>query len=210
MSGDKNDRNYDDLLEGEGGELVDADGVGPGAETGTEEKAEETPEEALQRLSGENEELSNRLLYLHAELDNFRKRTAKEKEQLIAFGNERLIRELIPVLDNLELGMMHGKENEGSNQLLSGVELTYNEFLKILRKFGVEQLDAKGDTFDPNIHEAMSSVSLPGEEPGTVHEVIRKGYTLNGRLLRPVQVIVVSEPDPVEGEENDSLGQDEE
>lgn len=196
MSGKKKDREYDDMVEKEGNEIAPAEEATPEGVPveGIEgQKPEEPLEEANERLLRENEELSNRILYLHAELDNFRKRTAKEKEQLIAFGNERLIRELLSVLDNLELGMIHGREDEGNSQLLSGVELTYNEFLKVLKKFGVEQLDAKDDRFDPSVHEAISSVSVPTMEPGTIYQVLRKGYMLNGRLIRPVQVVVVAE-----------------
>lgn len=196
MSGKKKDREYDDMVEKEGNEIAPAEEATPEGVPveGIEgQKTEEPLEEANERLLRENEELSNRILYLHAELDNFRKRTAKEKEQLIAFGNERLIRELLSVLDNLELGMIHGREDEGNSQLLSGVELTYNEFLKVLKKFGVEQLDAKDDRFDPSVHEAISSVSVPTMEPGTIYQVLRKGYMLNGRLIRPVQVVVVAE-----------------
>ncbi|NIS73981.1 MAG: nucleotide exchange factor GrpE [Deltaproteobacteria bacterium] len=196
MSGKKKDREYDDMVEKEGNEIAPAEEATPEGVPveGIEgQKTEEPLEEANERLLRENEELSNRILYLHAELDNFRKRTAKEKEQLIAFGNERLIRELLSVLDNLELGMIHGREDEGNSQLLSGVELTYNEFLKVLKKFGVEQLDDKDDRFDPSVHEAISSVSVPTMEPGTIYQVLRKGYMLNGRLIRPVQVVVVAE-----------------
>jgi molecular chaperone GrpE len=196
MSGKKKDREYDDMVEKEGNEIAAAEEATPEKvpEPGIEgQKTEESLEESNERLLRENEELSNRILYLHAELDNFRKRSAKEKEQLIAFGNERLIRELLSVLDNLELGMIHGREDEGNSQLLSGVELTYNEFLKVLKKFGVEQLDAKDDRFDPSVHEAISSVAVPSMEPGTIYQVLRKGYMLNGRLIRPVQVVVVAE-----------------
>jgi molecular chaperone GrpE len=121
MSGKKKDREYDDMVEKEGNEIAAAEEATPEKvpEPGNEgQKTEESLEEANERLLRENEELSNRILYLHAELDNFRKRTAKEKEQLIAFGNERLIRELLSVLDNLELGMIHGREDEGNSQLL--------------------------------------------------------------------------------------------
>jgi molecular chaperone GrpE len=196
MSGKKKDREYDDMGENEGTEIAAAEEATPEGvpEQGDEgQKTEEPLEDANERLLRENEELSNRILYLHAELDNFRKRTAKDKEQLIAFGNERLIRELLSVLDNLELGMIHGREDEGTSQLLSGVELTYNEFLKVLKKFGVEQLDAEDENFDPSVHEAISSVAVPSMEPGTIYQVLRKGYMLNGRLIRPVQVVVVAE-----------------
>jgi molecular chaperone GrpE len=201
MSGEKKDRDYEDTYDDQGKEVAGTAEVSPDEE---EKEPEETIDEVLKRLTRENEELSNRILYVHAELDNFKKRTVKEKEQLIAFGNERLIKQLIPILDNLELGMVHGKEEEEKSQLLSGVELTYNEFLNVLKKFGVEQLDAKDEPFDPNVHEAVSSVAIPDKEPGTIYQVVRKGYMLNGRLLRPVQVIVVTEPEKSGGDDEES------
>ncbi|NIO17131.1 MAG: nucleotide exchange factor GrpE [Deltaproteobacteria bacterium] len=198
MSGEKKDRDFDNTFDERENELAAVEEVPAG---GDEREPEETIDEALERLTRENEELSNRILYVHAELDNFKKRTAKEREQLVAFGNERLIKELIPVLDSLELGLVHGREEGGDSQLLSGVELTYNEFLKVLKKFGVVQLDAGDEGFDPNFHEAVSSIAVPDREAGTIYQVIRKGYMLNGRLLRPVQVVVVAEPDGGTGEE---------
>ncbi len=200
MSGEKKDRDFDNAYDEQGNELAAEEKVPAG---GGEQEPEETIDETLERLTRENEELSNRILYVHAELDNFKKRTAKEKEQLVAFGNERLIKELIPVLDSLELGLVHGREEGADSQLLSGVELTYNEFLKVLQKFGVVQLDAGDESFDPNYHEAVSSIAVPGRESGTIYQVIRKGYMLNGRLLRPVQVVVVAEPDRAKGDEGE-------
>lgn len=201
MSGEKKDRDYEDTFDEQNKKLA-----GSGEDSAGEDvkEPEESIEEMVERLSRENEELSNRILYIHAELDNFKKRTAKEKESIIAFGNERLIKELIPVLDSLELGITHGREEEGNSQLLSGVELTYNAFLNALKKFGVEQLDAKDESFDPNVHEAVSSISQPDKEPGAIHQVVRKGYMLNGRLLRPVQVIVVTEPEMSRNDDEDS------
>ncbi len=193
MTGDKDSRHGNNMPEEEANETMGEEGPSKG----DHEPGEVIPEEEVSRtgeeVEKENEELRNRVLYLHAELDNLRKRMAKEKTQLIAYSNERLIKELIPLLDNLELAIAHGKEGSGSDQLLSGVELIYSESLKILRKFGVEQLDAEGKAFDPTVHEAVSQTRDPEREVGMVSQVLRKGYILNGRLLRPVQVVVVAD-----------------
>jgi molecular chaperone GrpE len=190
MSGERENRNSKDMP----GEKEKEEEVGILEELEEIGKVDETSREpGLEELKQEKDELKNRVLYLHAELENIRKRTAKEKAQIIAFGNERLIKELIPVLDNLELAITHGQDNEEAEHLLSGVELIYNETIKVLKKFGVEQLDAAGKRFDPTIHEAVSKIPDPDRESGTVREVIRKGYLLNGRLLRPVQVVIVDE-----------------
>ncbi|RMG57507.1 MAG: nucleotide exchange factor GrpE [Deltaproteobacteria bacterium] len=189
-----------ELQAGEGEEASPPENDSP---AGEESPREETLEEKLERLERENEELRNRILYLHAEMDNFRKRTAKEKEQLITYGNENLLRELLPVLDHLELAISHGEGDEKVRQFLSGVEMTYNEFLNVLKKFGVEQIDPGEGPFDPNLHEAVSSVEVEGREPGTIFQVVRKGYTLNGRLIRPVQVVVVKESEKGDGEEKE-------
>ncbi len=190
MSGERENRNSKDMP----GEKEKEEELGILEELEGSVKEDETSgEPGLEELKQERDELKNRVLYLHAELENIRKRTAKEKAQIITFSNERLIKELIPVLDNLELAITHGQNNGEAEHLLSGVELIYNETLKVLKKFGVEQLDAAGKRFDPTIHEAVSKIPDPDREPGTVREVIRKGYLLNGRLLRPVQVVIVDE-----------------
>jgi len=192
MTGDKDNRSGNNMPEDEQKEGMVEDGSPREDPESGEEIAEEEGARSQEEWKNENEELKNRVLYLHAELDNLRKRMAKEKTQLVAYSNERLIKELIPLLDNLELAISHGKEGGGMEQLLSGVELIYNESLKVLKKFGVEQLDAEGKTFDPTVHEAVSQVPDPGRESGMVSQVLRKGYLLNGRLLRPVQVAVVA------------------
>jgi molecular chaperone GrpE len=149
-----------------------------------------SPEE----VAGELEELRSRLAYLAAEFDNYRKRVAREKEALVAFGNERLLRAILPFLDNLERAMSLSDSSGPSAGLLSGVRLTYDQFLNELRKFGLEPISAEGEIFDPNLHEAIAQVPWEGKPEGTVLSEARKGYLLNGRLLRPAQVTVAAPP----------------
>ena len=144
--------------------------------------------------AGEIEELRKRLAYLAAEFDNYRKRTAREKEALVSFGNERLLRAILPFLDNLERAISQAGSTGSLEALLSGVRLTYDQFLAELRKFGLEQISAEGEAFDPNLHEAIAQIPWEGKPEGTVLSEGRKGYLLNGRLLRPAQVTVAAPP----------------
>ena len=155
--------------------------AGPSAEAGGQDEAAE---------------LKDRLAYLAAEFDNFRKRAAREREAQAAFGNEQLLRAILPFLDNLERAM--GQQGASNEALLSGVRMTHERFLAELRKFGLEPISAEGRPFDPILHEAIASVPWGGKAEGTVLTEARKGYLLNGRLLRPAQVTVAAPP-PDEG-----------
>ena len=136
--------------------------------------------------------LKEQFAYLAAEFENFRKRVARERESHAAFGNEQLLRAVLPFLDNLERAM--GQAGASADALLSGVRMTYDLFLSELRKFGLEQLPAQGGTFDPSLHEAIASVPSSGNPGGTILAEARKGYILHGRLLRPAQVTVAAAP----------------
>ncbi len=136
--------------------------------------------------------LKEQLAYLAAEFENFRKRVAREREAQAAFGNEQLLRAVLPFLDNLERAM--GQAGASAEALLSGVRMTYDLFLSELRKFGLEQLPAQGGMFDPSLHEAIASVPSSGKSGGTILAEARKGYLLHGRLLRPAQVTVAAAP----------------
>ena len=141
--------------------------------------------------------LKEQLAYLAAEFENFRKRVARERESQAAFWNEKLLRAILPFLDNLERAM--GQEGTSAAALLSGVRMTYDLFLSELRKFGLEQLPAGGGRFDPSRHEAIASVPSTGMPGGTILSEARKGYLLHGRLLRPAQVTVAAAP-PEDGD----------
>ena len=172
-----------------------------------------SPEEATPGVEGEPAaegarqdeagELKSRLAYLAAEFDNFRKRAAREREAQAAYGNEQLLRAVLPFLDNLERAM--GQAGPSTEALLSGVRMTYDQFLAELRKFGLVQFPAQGGTFDPSLHEAIASVPSAGTPGGTILAEARKGYLLHGRLLRPAQVTVSAAP-PGDGTGEDSTG----
>ena len=128
-----------------------------------------------------------------AEMENFRKRTERELDQARKFAIERFAQELLAVSDALEAGISSGANNPGP-ALLDGAKATLRELTKAFEKVGIQTLDPLGKPFDPNWHEAMVAQESAGQPPGTVLNVVQKGYSLNGRLLRPARVIVSKAP----------------
>jgi molecular chaperone GrpE len=145
---------------------------------------------ALRERDVQVADLQNKILYLHADLENFKKRTEKRYREALEFASEPLLRELLPVLDNLERAVSHGRENgpAGFDALLEGLGNVIQQFTDVLRRHGAEPVSAKGEKFDPAVHEALAHV--PGDEDGRVRDVYEKGFTLKGRLLRPAKVTV--------------------
>lgn len=136
-------------------------------------------------------------LYLRerADLENARKRHQRDREEAIRFANDRLLREMIPVLDNLERAVGHAEQGDDDSQgLLEGVNMTINQFRKVLEDFGVKPINALGEDFDPNLHQAMGHVETTDQAPNTVTSEFQKGYLLNDRLLRPSLVMVARAP----------------
>lgn len=178
------DREKDPARESEeaAGEILEEPG-----ETGEQEDFAEREEDELSRVK-------NRLAYLAAEFDNYRKRVAREKEAVVAYGNERILLAILPFVDNLERAISQTNADTPAEALLSGVQMTYDQILGELRKFGLEQISAVGESFDPNRHEAIARVAWEGKPEGAVLAESRKGYLLNGRLLRPAQVTVAQGP----------------
>ncbi len=143
------------------------------------------------------EELKEKMLYQQAEFENFKKMKAREKQDVLRFGNETLIKELLPVIDNLERAIEHAGKTEEAKSIAEGVALTLNGFLKVLEKSDVTRVEALGRTFDPNLHEAIYQEEKNGVEPGTVVGEFQKGYVMDGRLLRPSMVSVAKKPETV-------------
>jgi len=140
-------------------------------------------------------ELKDRLLYQQAEFENFKKLKAKEKQELLRFGNETLVKEMLPVIDNLERAIEHASKTSESKAIVEGVELTLSGLLKVLEKFGVQRVEAQGKKFDPNLHEAVYEEERKDVAPGTVVGELQKGYIMDGRLLRPAMVSVAKKPE---------------
>ena len=168
------------------------------AEPGDHEKKELPLEKMtkaqLREKTKEAQELGekNYDLYIRsqAEMDNMKKRFRKEKDDLVKFSNESLIRQLLGVVDNLEKALSHSQDENSIATLREGVELTLKGLMDILEKSGLERLEAVGHAFDPNFHEAMSEQEDNTVKPGTVLQEFQKGYILKQRLLRPAMVIV--------------------
>lgn len=131
-----------------------------------------------------------RYLRQAAELDNFKKRTARERDEAIRFANEALIKDLLPVVDNLERAVAHASGGGNGKPLVEGVEMVLKGLLDVLMKHGVVQITALGQLFDPSKHEAMAQVESDTHEPNSVVDELHKGYMLRDRLLRPALVSV--------------------
>ena len=173
--------------------LEGAEGEKAPPETKAEEEQECGPLEKLQtqleEKTREAAENFDKWLRLMAEFENFKKRMQREKADLIKFGNESLLKALLPVLDNLNRAIEHGKKAEGNSPLLEGVEMVRKEFLTILERFGVTSVQAEGEMFDPEKHEAISQAESHLES-NRVISAVQDGYFFHDRLLRPARVIV--------------------
>ncbi len=172
----------------------------PEHEDQKKKKKEEIVEElhaSLAEKEKQIEELKERMLYQQAEFENFKKLRAREKQDLLKFGNETLIKEMLPVIDNLERAIEHAGKTEEAKSITEGLGLTLNGFLKVLEKFDVTRVEALGRAFDPNLHEAVYQEEKDGVEPGTVVGELQKGYAMDGRLLRPSMVSVAKKPQTV-------------
>jgi len=144
-------------------------------------------EERLAQLEAERDERLNDLKRVAADFENYRKRVARDQESLVARAHERLVKELLPVLDDLERALQAAAEHEEA-KLADGVQLVYRELRDALSREGLAEVEADGK-FDPHVHEAL--LSQPSEqEDGSVIEVLQKGYQLGDRVLRPARVVV--------------------
>jgi molecular chaperone GrpE len=150
-------------------------------------------EEALAAKEAEAATNWDKYLRERADLENYRRRVQKDKEDLQKYGNECLLVEILPVLDNMERALAHVSE-ESLSAVIEGVTLTRSMLLGVLKKFGVEPVEAKGSAFDPAFHQAMLQIESADAAPNTVIEEFQKGYILNDRLLRPAMVSVAAAP----------------
>ncbi|MDX1688538.1 MAG: nucleotide exchange factor GrpE [Candidatus Promineifilaceae bacterium] len=159
-----------------------------------DEEAEEEAE-AIETETTETEAATwrDRYLRMAADLENTKKRLERIHTDRTLTAQERLLRDLLPLADNLERALAHASPAEQRSSLYTGVELTLKEFLGTLEKHGVRRIEALGEPFDPELHEAIGASPHPTLSPGTVMHVELPGYTFKGRLLRPARVLVVAE-----------------
>lgn len=146
--------------------------------------------EKIQSLQEEADKNYDLYVRSQAEMENFKKRNAKEKEDVVRYANETLIKEILPVMDNLEKAISHAHQDNAVDALREGVELTLKGLKDSLKKAGLKEVEAQGHPFDPCFHEAVSEMVDERAKPGTVIQELQKGYVLNGRLIRPSMVIV--------------------
>ena len=144
----------------------------------------------LAEKAEEAEENYTRLLRLAADMENLRKRQERERAELLQFANENLIKELLPVVDNLERALDHGRQLSAPKALLEGIEMVHHGFLKVLDRFGVTAHDSLGQQFDPAFHNAMMQEEASDVPDGSVIKELQKGYLMHQRLLRPAMVVV--------------------
>ena len=139
-------------------------------------------------LEAQLKEKSDRILRLQADFENFRRRTAKEKEELAAVITQNLLTDLLPLLDNFERAM--AVEQTDGEAFQKGVEMIFTQLREVLDKHGLEGIEAEGKPFDPNVHQAVMRVENPDVEDGTITQVLQKGYQAKGKVIRPAMVQV--------------------
>jgi len=125
-----------------------------------------------------------------AELENYKKRAARDREDFIKYGNETLIKDILPIIDSIERALKHASDSEDIKAFVDGLSLIRDNFISALAKHGVEEIDAEGRDFDPHFHEALMQVEGKKKEDKKIVEEFEKGYLLNGRLLRPSKVSI--------------------
>ena len=146
----------------------------------------------IEELSKKVSELEEKVKYAQAETINYRKRKDEEVTNMLKFANQDLIVDLIPILDNFERALKfdESKLDENQKKFLKGFEMLYNTYMEVLKKYGVEEIEAVGKDFDPMLHEAMTIGKDETKTNDTVLECLLKGYTLHGKVIRPSKVIV--------------------
>lgn len=163
-------------------------------------------EDDVDEIREERDKMKDKMMRAAADLENFRKRAEREKEELRKYGAKDVILELLPAIDNLERALEHGKEDADDEEespdrgksIVDGVDMTLRQLHTALEKHGIEVFDAEGERFDPELHEAMQQVETDEQPPGTVVEQFQRGYTIKDRLLRPALVAVAKAPSSAE------------
>ena len=191
------------------GEPVDDDGVS--MEESEDYRAvlaqKQALEEEREALQEERDSLKDQVLRTRAEFDNYRKRLAREAEQNKKMATEELVRDLLPILDNLELALEHGKES--TEGLTEGVQMIYNQLYEALTRHGLEPIESEGVLFDPNVHEALMQAPSDEVPENYVLQTFQKGYRLSDRIIRPAKVIVSQGKAQDEEKPQDSTSQTE-
>lgn len=166
-----------------------------------EEPGEGSPGDEAARLRDELKAVHDRMLRLQADFENFRRRAMRDREEALHFGSQNLVKDLLPVVDNLGRAIDHARQSEGGDLqgLLQGVDLVWRGLESVLSKHHVQEIEALGRPFNPALHEAIAQIPDASVEPNTIVEVLQKGYQLRERLVRPARVVVARAPDVPDG-----------
>jgi molecular chaperone GrpE len=158
-----------------------------------QELLQEEPVSETEQLQQQVADANDNVLRIQAEMQNMRRRAERDVENAHKFALDKFSADLLPVVDNLERALSAiNAEDDSQKAIAEGIELTLKSFLDVLVRFKIEAVDPAGQPFDANLHQAVSMVPNPDMEPNTVMDVFQKGYTLNGRLIRPAMVVVSS------------------
>jgi molecular chaperone GrpE len=160
-----------------------------------DDAAPPAPEAQLEELRRQLDDKQDRLLRALAEADNIRRRAQRDRDDYVKYANESLLRDLIPVLDNLDRALESARATAGTDSVVTGIDLIQRELLRVLERAGVTRYSAVGQPFDPTRHEAIARVVSADAAPDTVVNETAPGYLLNGRVLRPAIVAVAAAPD---------------
>jgi molecular chaperone GrpE len=195
----KADADSDHMEESFSEAASDSPGLPQTGPDSTPETPDSATDEMLQELKVQAEKARehwDQLLRTTAEFDNFRKRAAREKEEAVRYANHKLLERLLPVLDSFDMAIAAASTEgaESSQSLKEGINMVLQQFRTVLKEAGMEEIEAQGKPFDPNLHEAVSELETDEVQEGHVAHQIRKGYRLRDRLVRPSSVIVAKKP----------------
>lgn len=158
--------------------------------TETEAGAKTETQLEIERLNALVEESSQKVLRAQADFDNFRRRTMKEREELAKYASLKLVEQLVPVLDNFDRALLASQENQDFEAFSKGVEMIFRQFSQVLDQEGLKPMDAVGQPFNPEYHQAIMQVESEEHEEGIVVEEVQKGYMLKDKVIRPAMVKV--------------------
>ncbi len=154
------------------------------------ETAPEAPQDPIALLTAEVDKWKDLAYRSQAELDNFRKRSAREAQETRAYANTDLLRALLPIMDNFEMGLEAARAESEKSMIFMGMSMVQRQIADFLRDMGVTEVESLGKAFDPNLHDAVSTEATAEHAEGTILRVTRRGFRLKDRLLRPTSVIV--------------------
>lgn len=170
--------------------VIDGDYAGDSEDTQAEQEVN-TLENQLVELQAQVEKEKKEYLFLAAEFDNYRKRTLKEKAEIIKNGGENVLKGILPIVDDFERGLKAAESDSDAKSVLEGMTLIYNKLVKFLESMGVKEMASTGEVFNSDLHEAIAQVPAPSEDmKGKVLDTVQKGYMINDKVLRHAKVAV--------------------